>query len=153
MDLTIPPPLATLILDTPVGDPWIDVIVEFESRLEALKLRGRVKAARDLLEVAEGLRIVVRRIVRIAAFPDRSRQGCHEATSTFPGYADPNPNEYDYQFKCLTELSVHKVSAAICVLATAGSDSSQRSSTSLRWNGSNLLRDWLQEIYTKFGVD
>ena len=62
VDLTIPPPLATLILDTQVGDPWVDSIVEFESRFEALKLRGRVKAARDLSEVAEGLRIVVCRI-------------------------------------------------------------------------------------------
>ncbi|GJE84132.1 Vps52-domain-containing protein [Phanerochaete sordida] len=58
VDLTIPPPLATIILDTPVGDPWIEAITEFEARLEALKLRGRVKAARDLAEVAEGLRIV-----------------------------------------------------------------------------------------------
>ena len=59
VDLTIPPPLATVILDTPVSDQWIEAIGEFERRLEALKLRGRVKAARDLHEVAEGLRIVV----------------------------------------------------------------------------------------------
>lgn len=59
VDLTIPPPLATRILDTPVGDTWVESIPEFETRLEALKLRGRVKAARDLSEVAEGLRIVV----------------------------------------------------------------------------------------------
>lgn len=52
--------MATLILDTPVGDRWIEAITEFECRLEALKLRGRVKAARDLSEVVEGLRIVVR---------------------------------------------------------------------------------------------
>ncbi|KIP07046.1 hypothetical protein PHLGIDRAFT_30209 [Phlebiopsis gigantea 11061_1 CR5-6] len=58
VDLTIPPPLATRILDTPVGDTWVESIPEFETRLEALKLRGRVKAARDLSEVAEGLRIV-----------------------------------------------------------------------------------------------
>ena len=33
--------------------------MEFERRLDILKLRVRVKAARDLSEVAEGLRIVV----------------------------------------------------------------------------------------------
>ena len=60
MDLTIPPPLATTILDTNVGEPWLSAIDDFELRLEATKVRGRVKAARDLSEVAEGLRIVVR---------------------------------------------------------------------------------------------
>ncbi|KAI0701798.1 Sac2 family-domain-containing protein, partial [Cytidiella melzeri] len=65
VDLTIPPPLATIILDTPVGDPWIEAIGEFERRLEALKLRGRVKAARDLHEVAEGLRIVAATKLRV----------------------------------------------------------------------------------------
>ncbi|KAI0939262.1 hypothetical protein AcV5_000731 [Taiwanofungus camphoratus] len=57
-DLCIPPPLAKLILDTNVGEPWISAISEFEGRLNALKVRARVKAARDLAEVAEGLRIV-----------------------------------------------------------------------------------------------
>ncbi|KAH9844190.1 Sac2 family-domain-containing protein [Rhodofomes roseus] len=57
-DLCIPPELATIILDTPVGEPWIEAIGEFESRLDALKVRARVKAARDLTEVAEGMRIV-----------------------------------------------------------------------------------------------
>lgn len=58
VDLCISPELATLILDTPVGEPWIPAIVEFENRLDAVKVRVRVKAARDLAEVAEGLRIV-----------------------------------------------------------------------------------------------
>ncbi|EGO27851.1 hypothetical protein SERLADRAFT_383475, partial [Serpula lacrymans var. lacrymans S7.9] len=57
-DMTIPPSLATLILDTDVGEPWIPAIDDFERRLDALKARSRVKAARDLAEVAEGLRIV-----------------------------------------------------------------------------------------------
>ncbi|KAI0251297.1 vacuolar sorting protein [Lactifluus subvellereus] len=58
-DLTLPPNLVTTILDTDVGEPWIPVITDFERRLEELKVRGRVRAARDLGEVAEGLRIVV----------------------------------------------------------------------------------------------
>ncbi|KAK7695969.1 hypothetical protein QCA50_000608 [Cerrena zonata] len=57
-DLTIPPPLATLILDTNVGEPWIEAITEFERRLVSLQLRARVKAARDMTDVAEGIRIV-----------------------------------------------------------------------------------------------
>jgi vacuolar protein sorting-associated protein 52 len=58
-DITIPPPLASLILDTDVGEPWISAIGDFERRLDTLDTRTRVKAARDLGEVAEGLRIVV----------------------------------------------------------------------------------------------
>ncbi|OJT13105.1 Vacuolar protein sorting-associated protein 52 A [Trametes pubescens] len=58
VDLCIPPALATLLLDTRVGEDWIPAIVEFERRLDTLKFRVRVKAARDLSEVGEGLRIV-----------------------------------------------------------------------------------------------
>ncbi|KAI0307267.1 vacuolar sorting protein [Multifurca ochricompacta] len=56
--LTLPPNLVTTILDTDVGESWIPAIADFELRLEGLKVRGRVRAARDLGEVAEGLRIV-----------------------------------------------------------------------------------------------
>ena len=58
-DITISPPLAAIILDTNVGDPWINAIIDLEGRLVASKSRTRVKAARDLAEVIEGLRIVV----------------------------------------------------------------------------------------------
>lgn len=57
-DITIAPSLATTILDTNVGEPWIEAIEEFEQRLITSRARTRVKAARDLGDVAEGLRIV-----------------------------------------------------------------------------------------------
>ncbi|KXN83742.1 hypothetical protein AN958_00885 [Leucoagaricus sp. SymC.cos] len=57
-DITIPPPLAVVILDTNVGEPWIEAIEDFERKLALSKSRSRVKAARDLGEVFEGLRIV-----------------------------------------------------------------------------------------------
>ncbi|KAK7060497.1 Vacuolar protein sorting-associated protein 52 [Paramarasmius palmivorus] len=57
-DITIPPSLAAIILDTDVSEQWLTVIEEFERHLDMIKGRGRVKAARDLTEVAEGLRIV-----------------------------------------------------------------------------------------------
>ena len=60
LDLCIPPPLAALLLDTPVGEPWIDAVGQLETRLHSIKARGRVKASRDLIEIAEALRIVVR---------------------------------------------------------------------------------------------
>ncbi|THV08393.1 vacuolar sorting protein [Dendrothele bispora CBS 962.96] len=57
-DIVIPPTLTTLILDTDVSEPWIAAIDEFERHLDMTKARSRVKAARDLGEVVEGLRIV-----------------------------------------------------------------------------------------------
>ncbi|KAJ7904667.1 vacuolar sorting protein [Mycena olivaceomarginata] len=57
-DITVPPYLASLILDSDVGESWILAIEEFERRLDTAKRRSRVKAARDLGDVTEGLRIV-----------------------------------------------------------------------------------------------
>ena len=56
----LPPQLSTIILDTEVGEPWISAIEDFERRLVMVKSRVRVKGARDLAEVSEGLRIAVR---------------------------------------------------------------------------------------------
>ncbi|KIK29327.1 hypothetical protein PISMIDRAFT_7151 [Pisolithus microcarpus 441] len=58
-ELTIPPALVLTILDTEVGESWIPVIDDFEGRLGTLEVRARVKAARDLGDISEGLRIVV----------------------------------------------------------------------------------------------
>ena len=55
----LPPQLSTTILDTEVGELWISTIDDFERRLVMIKSRVRVKGARDLAEVSEGLRIVV----------------------------------------------------------------------------------------------
>ncbi|KAF8450537.1 Vps52-domain-containing protein [Boletus edulis BED1] len=57
-DLTIPPTLATTLLDTEVGEAWIPAVTDFERRLNALRARSRVKAARELVDVVEALRIV-----------------------------------------------------------------------------------------------
>ncbi|EAU84667.2 hypothetical protein CC1G_00186 [Coprinopsis cinerea okayama7 len=57
-DITISPNLSKTILDTNVGESWLEAIEQFEKRLITSKSRTRVKAARDLGEVAEGLRIV-----------------------------------------------------------------------------------------------
>lgn len=59
-DIIIPPPLATLILDSQPGEPWIPAIEDFERRLVTSRARTRVKAARDLGDVMEGLKIAVR---------------------------------------------------------------------------------------------
>lgn len=69
-DVTISPALAALILDTDVEEPWITAIGDFEQRLDTLHARSRVKAARDLGEVAEGLRIVVRVQPKLSSIPE-----------------------------------------------------------------------------------
>lgn len=65
-DLCIPPSLATTILDSDVGEAWLTAIPDFERRLSAVNARKRVKAARDLAEVTEGLRIVVSCCIRLS---------------------------------------------------------------------------------------
>ncbi|KAH8830476.1 vacuolar sorting protein [Flagelloscypha sp. PMI_526] len=64
-DIAISPQTARTILDTDVGEAWIPAVQDFEKRLETIKSRGRVKAARDLGDVAEGLRIVAATKLRI----------------------------------------------------------------------------------------
>jgi len=81
LDLCIPPPSATLLLDTPVGEPWIDAVGQLETRLQSIKARGRVKASRDLMEIAEALRIVVRSpSILLSALENSSRQYFKVAT-------------------------------------------------------------------------
>ncbi|KAF8591436.1 vacuolar sorting protein, partial [Ramaria rubella] len=63
-EISISPVLAETILDSDVGEPWLVAIPELESRLNSLKARPRVKAARGLAEVAEGLRIVAATKIR-----------------------------------------------------------------------------------------
>ncbi|KAH8118383.1 Vps52-domain-containing protein [Phellopilus nigrolimitatus] len=63
-DLSIAPSLATTILDSDVDETWLTVVPDFERRLTTLNARKRVKAARDLSEVTEGLRIVAATKIR-----------------------------------------------------------------------------------------
>ncbi|KIK67980.1 hypothetical protein GYMLUDRAFT_155416 [Collybiopsis luxurians FD-317 M1] len=64
-DIVVPPTLATLILDKPVDESWIPAVEDLERHLEVIKARSRVKAARDLGEVLEGLRIVAAAKLRV----------------------------------------------------------------------------------------
>lgn len=67
-DICIAPALVTLILDTNVADPWIPAIGELEKHLDILSARGRVKAAKDMAELAAELKLVVCiRLIKIFA--------------------------------------------------------------------------------------
>jgi len=101
LDLCIPPPLATLLLDTPVGEPWIDAVGQLETRLQSIKARGRVKASRDLMEIAEALRIVVRvpkhYLVRFGKLLTTTFQGCNETSCLLPCFTTAYPNQHEYK--------------------------------------------------------
>jgi hypothetical protein len=78
-NITIPPQLALTLLDTPVSDAWIPAVNQLETLLISIpayskgkgdgrslsNIQVKVKAAKDLEGVAEGLRIVVRHIRNI----------------------------------------------------------------------------------------
>lgn len=94
-DITLPPQLTTTILDTEVGELWISVIDDFERRLVMIKSKSRVKGARDLAEVAEGLRIVVRNdlLLMVSKSAYSCVAGCHKAPNILPGSFPANPEE------------------------------------------------------------
>ncbi|KAG8912034.1 hypothetical protein FRC01_005334, partial [Tulasnella sp. 417] len=79
-DLSISPDLVTTILDTPVSESWIPVIEEFQQKLQSIKVRSRVKAARDLTELVEGLRIAA--ATKIRAFFQAAMQPIRTSIST-----------------------------------------------------------------------
>ncbi|KAF9653375.1 vacuolar sorting protein [Thelephora ganbajun] len=58
-DICLPPSLITTILDTDVSDAWIPSIGELEQHLDTLQARGRVKAAKDMVELMAQVQLVV----------------------------------------------------------------------------------------------
>ena len=58
-DICLPPSLIATILDTDVSDTWIPSIGELEQHLDTLQARGRVKAAKDMVELMAQVQLVV----------------------------------------------------------------------------------------------
>lgn len=58
-DICLPPSLITTILDTDVSDAWTTAIGELEQHLDTLQARGRVKAAKDMVELMAQVQLVV----------------------------------------------------------------------------------------------
>jgi hypothetical protein len=116
-DLTLSPGVVNTILDTDVGESWIPAISEFELRLEGLKVRGRVRAARDLSEVAEALRIVVCFFVWRSQLLTRTRRdglaGGYKNTLIFPRSPATHPFEYDHEHACSANDRVSQVPSTI----------------------------------------
>jgi hypothetical protein len=120
-DLVIPPTLATLILDTDVGEPWIVAIGDFERRLETAQSRARVKAARDVTEVAEGLRIVVSIPWALACQclrcyledTDRLVSGCDQTSRLLSWDVSANPCQRHRKYAGHTDVHSAQISASL----------------------------------------
>ena len=64
--ITFPPPLVTLIMDSPVSDAWMPAIEQFETILDDIgRRKGRVKAAAEAEKIGDGLRITVSTITPV----------------------------------------------------------------------------------------
>lgn len=123
-DVTIPPSLATLILDTPVGEPWIDSIGDLEKRLETIKARSRVKAARDLGEVVEGLRIVVRLLLPSFGNPDSNsfNTGGNETQGILPRPLPAYPEQCYNEYAGHPDVCVIEIQPGVCISTTPGTE-------------------------------
>jgi Vps52 / Sac2 family len=143
--LTLPPNIVTTILDTNVGEPWIPAVADFERRLEALKGRQRVRAARDLGEVAEGLRIVVGpksssgADSRVTQSKMTAIVGSHEVARLFPRSPATYTCEYDHEYACNTNNCVPQVSSFVCVSTPARRKRRHRSAKGLRRCRTHIL--------------
>ena len=118
-DLTIPPELATLLLDTNVGEPWIEAVVQFEAKLDAIKARGRVKASKDLGEVAQALGIVVRAEPRrICVTPNVwITIDWYQATRILLGAPAADTHKHEHQYASFADLGVPQIQGAFQVFA------------------------------------
>lgn len=86
--ITIPPQLVITILDTPISDAWIPAVKQLEALIESVSAHAnasrnppdavRVKAAKDLEGVLEGVRIAVSALRR---YPERYNNNCRIASA------------------------------------------------------------------------
>jgi hypothetical protein len=157
-ELTLPPNLATTILDTDVGEPWIPVITDFERRFEGLKVRGRVRAARDLSEVAEGLRIVVRPFLNDAnSLIIQSRwanfSGGHETARFFPRSATPDPRQHDHKHAHRANNRFSQVPFSVRVFASTRHQCGHGSTKGLHRYRTRILRNWISPVHEKSWLD
>lgn len=105
-----------------MGEPWITAVEEFEKLLNMVKARSRVKAARDLGEVAEGLRIVVRPFPGIYAtvYLTASLPGSNEITRILSGTIQAHPRERYNEHASNANVDSPQIQTPIFLPATAG---------------------------------
>jgi hypothetical protein len=58
-ELCMPPPVASVILDSRVDESWFEATDQLEQCILSLQPRSKLRASKDLSALTEGLRIVV----------------------------------------------------------------------------------------------
>lgn len=154
-DIMIPPSLATTLLDTNVGEPWLDAVPDFERRMTTAKSRLRVKAARDLGDVIEGLRIVVGKflILGVIIWLKRRVQGGDQTSFLFPGPIPANPKQCHDEYASHPNVCAFEIRSFVFFSTTTGSSSSHRTQTGIHWCCPPILRNWISTIYKKSRCD
>ena len=147
-EITISPSLATLILDSPVGDAWLPAVEELEQKMQLTGSRSRVKAAKDLAEVTEGLRIVVCPLPFPLTYCLTAMSGSHQASSFLPFHVQTHTGKRYHKSPSLTNICSHEVQTAVRFPSTTSPECRCRNTEVLFSNCADILRDWLQEIYT-----
>lgn len=118
---------------------------DFEMRIQTCKGRSRVKAARDLGDVIEGLRIVVREPwtgSNMAGTYLASTDG-YQIESLLYRSICANSGQCDHQHASSPGIGHHEVQASIFVLAAPSAERSTGTPALLHWSSANLLRNWL----------
>ena len=102
-----------------MDETWLTAIPDFEHRLNSTNARKRVKAARDLSEVTEGLRIVVCFLIIGLTLSKSMRWiseillGSNENTDILFNVDTTHPCEYDYEYASYSDICVDQVQSSL----------------------------------------
>jgi hypothetical protein len=114
-------------------------IEDFERRLEMLNARTRVRAARDLAEVVEGLRIVV---IRASLFRIRESYillGCNEIASFLSCPLATHSLEHDYEYASYPDKRSIEISTIAGILTATSPQCCSRDPKILHRSGPDIL--------------
>ena len=121
-DICLPPSLITTILDTDISDAWISSIGMLEQHLDTLQARGRVKAAKDMVELMAQVQLVVCSptsiLVTTPSLPS-FQQGYWQNTRILHGHSKTDKIEHDNKYASDSDLSASEIPTAIHLPPTA----------------------------------
>lgn len=143
-DLSMSPELVTTILDTAVGEPWIPVIEEFQQKLQSIKVRSRVKAARDLAELVEGLRIAVGVIFGKFGYKlilNLDSQGRYKDPGLLPSSHATHQNKHKHQHAHASKLRLPQICTPLRFSPTSCQIRCARTPEGLYWVCKIILRN------------
>jgi hypothetical protein len=109
--------LITTILDTDISEAWITSIGELEQHLDTVQARGRVKAAKDMVELMAQVQLVVcfpRELSHNHA-PSPSAQGHRQDTHLLHGDFKTHQIEHDHKHASNSDFGAPEVPATIRV--------------------------------------